>query len=173
MLEFMNREEFDQYGLSDRIRDCEPNLHSFNYITPMAVCIEAMIKSTWLEYKKGSLIEDAEELPMAKVYNDNCYKDFRHWLSAKYGIEKDLMHDVYLQIHKESNKYKHHLQRFPKRGYAEKRARFVHLYNFTVKFFEYKTGEEAPPWSEEEFSDLLKPDDARIIEHVNTLMTMR
>ena len=173
MLEFMNRDEFDQYCLSARIGDCEPNLVRFNYITPMAVCIETMIKSAWLEFKKGSIVEDAEEMNMGKLLADAEYRSFRKWLKEQYDIDEELIGDVHTTIHKESNTYKHHLSRIPKRNSSQKKVRFECFYKFTSKYYKQKTGEDAPPWSDDSFEILMKQDDDGIIRRTDKLMAKR
>ena len=170
MLEFMNRDEFAQYCLSARIGDCEPNLLAFNYITPMAVCIETMVKSAWLEFKTDAIVEDAEEMNMGKLLADAQYKSFRKWLNEQYDINEELIGSVHTTIHKESNKFKHHLSRIPKRNSSEKKTRFECFYRFTSKYYKQKTGEDAPPWSDDGFDMLMKQDEDEIIRRANRLM---
>ena len=60
MLEFMNTPSCNHYYLVHRIKDCEKNLTAFNYATPMAICIEAMLKNILHLYDKSLDIQDIE-----------------------------------------------------------------------------------------------------------------
>ena len=173
MLEFMNRKEVDDYSLYARIGDCELNLIAFNYVTPMAVCVETIVKTAWLEYSKKASVEDAEDMNMGKLYGDVNYKRFRQWFKENYDIDEELINDVHISIHKESNTFKHHLYRIPKRNYDQRKIRFMCFYRFLSKYYKQKTGEEAPPWSDEKFDKLMKLDEDRIIRCANRLMAMR
>ena len=180
MLEFMNRPEFYQrdYFLASRIGDCEPNLLSFNYITPMAICVEAMVKSALIKFDNRITEDEAGNVSLynllfnPKVEEVRQYLPFRKWFKEQYDIDNDLLNEVKRLI-KESNKYKHSLLIPDKRNKDKKKPYFLCFYSFTAKYFEHKTGEEAPPWDDAQYDDLMRPDDERSIDQANRLMKMR
>ena len=168
MLEFMNKSVFNAYYLNARFEDCEPNLLSFNYITPMAICIEAMVKIAWLEYSGNSNVYDIGYKELAKLLDD---EKFKVWLEKQYDINSTLIKDINIQIRKESNKFKHSLSEISKRHYSQKEKRFKCFYEFTAKYYKKKTGEEAPPWSEKKFFELMAPEEERIARCTDTVFS--
>ena len=176
MLDFMDRPLFYSYSLSARFGDCEPNLLSFNYITPMAVCVEAMVKSAWLEYDKRISEDYAETVSLFDLLfnkeDDKArqYTPFRKWFREQYDLDKDLLDDIDKLIRKEANKYKHSLLPLSKRNKAQKRNSFNCFYRFSAKYYKKITGEDAPSWDENKFDELMQTDDERSIRCAGRLM---
>ena len=168
MLQFMKRKSVNFYYLNNRFGDCEPNLICFNYITPMAVCVETMIKSMWIEYKN----EPPDDIETRQLYVFLHDSGFRTWMREQYDISEKLVDDVDRLIRKESNKFKHSLTGIPTRSVEQKKTSFYCFYSFSAKYYKKKTGEDAPEWSESDFYDLMKPEiekSTRKIYHVSEI----
>ena len=152
MLEFMNKRTFNGYYISARVGDCEPNLVCFNYITPMAICVETVLKATWIEYKNPKFVDEAEDIQLDSLLKDET---FINWLGENYSIPKQIIERIDRDIRKEANKYKHSLLVLPLRSVEQKKSRFECFYQFLALYYKKKTGLEAPPWSDKAYYSLV------------------
>ena len=180
MLKFMDCFEIRKdYNLAARIRDCEPNLFSFNYLSPMAVCIEAMVKSAWLDFNPKASPDEAGEITLYNLMfnkkDDEIrqYKPFRKWFKDKYDIDQNLLNDVDRLIRVDSNKFKHHLPPPGQRNPDQIKPSFECFYKFAAKYYEQKTGIKAPPWDESKYAELTQSEDERVNRHTDIMMSMR
>lgn len=182
MLEFMDVPSVNSYHLNARIKDCEPNLFSFNFITPMAICLEAMIKLTYLEYAEEKHIRvsiydlevdqsssGGEKYSLGTIIRK---ENFTCWLQEKYGISQSLIGKI-KTLNTENNHYKHSLQNITKKSPEEKKSFFEPFYIFSAKYFEHKTGKKAPPWSEDEYNKLMAPEIEKVSRRFEAILYRR
>ena len=157
MLEFVKKgKECKQYCFPQRVADCESSLMLFNYLTPMAICVEMIIKDASIK---------------AKVYYDEteCDKDTRTSLITliderkvrdelhEWGMNDFLINNVRDKIYNPNNDYKHHLVLDPRiPSPSEKLVIFKVFYSFLSYYYFHKTGNAAPRWNEKECAKLFE-----------------
>ena len=170
MLEFMKGVSINEYCLPERFRDCVPNLLAFNCYTPMAICLEAMLKLDYLRYAEEKHIpfsiydfddpDTRSDYSLGKLLK---LKPFTSWLQERYGIDQDDI--ITLQaLNKQNNDYKHSLQKIRKiKNPAQKKEIVKTFYEFSAKYYEHRSSKQAPPWPIEEYEKLVAPESEDVI----------
>ena len=154
MLEFVSTSQFNRYGFRSRLKDCEPSLVLYNYVTPMAVCVEALLKQLWMEYENITIVDkELEDLTLQYLLRD---QGFAKWLNNQYSFSQSLLDELDVYIRKESNTFKHKLTDIPSRTIEEKKNRFKCFYVFLAQYYKKKTGKDAPSWSDAEYESLVQ-----------------
>ena len=180
MLEFMNERSVNFCYLSARFQDCEPNMLSFNFITTMAICLEVMLKLAFLEYAEDKQLRvgiydleenkkrDGDTYTLGTIIRNDT---FVTWLERKYGISQKLVENL-KALNTENNHFKHSLQKIKKKGPIEKKAFFKPFYEFSAKYYEHRTGRNAPPWQEEEYNKLMNTEYKRVYRRSEIILSV-
>ena len=163
MLEFMEDRKVNEKHLPERFRDCIPNLLAFNCYTPMAICLEAMLKLDYLQYAEEKTMRfSSYEFDNPEISSDYSLgkllktKPFTLWLQGRYGMSQSDI--ITLQaLNKKNNDYKHSLERIDKKkNPAQKKELVKAFYEYSARFYEHRTdNKQAPPWPNEEYEKLV------------------
>ena len=153
MLEFINTPSCNQYYLVNRINDCEKNLTSFNYATPMAICIEAMLKNILYEYDKTLSEEEIEDRKLSDLLRDQY---LRNLLEKNFNISSRLLDNIDHGIRVVNNQYKHSLKYLVKPSLRQKKDYFYQFFIFASKYYEHFSEKKAPDWDDSLFDSLIE-----------------
>lgn len=170
LLEFLETEEFNNYNLKDRIGDCEPSLTMFNWITPMAICIEAILRITCIDYGIDKHYTYKEFRDM-HIYDLISIKEIEEILHD-WGINGVTIKGVKTLNH-DNNTYKHALQIVQPLTLTEKKARFRTFYTFVSGYYFYCTGKKAPTWNDIEYARLIRKETEEYKEREQLLFGKR
>ena len=169
LLEFLETEEFNNYNLKDRIGDCEPSLTMFNWITPMAICIEAILKIACIDFGiDRQLGKDFDDMHIFKLINNEKVKK----ILSSWGINGVTINGVKTLNH-DNNTYKHALQIVQPLTLTEKKARFRTFYTFVSGYYFYCTGKKAPTWNDIEYARLIRKETEEYKEREQLLFGKR
>lgn len=170
LLEFLETEEFEKYNFKERIGDCEPSLTMFNWVTPMAICIEAILRIACIEYG------------IDKHYTDKEFRDMHIYALISIIEIKKILHDWGITdvtitgvktLNYDNNTYKHALQIVHPLNPTEKKVRFRTFYSFVSGYYYYCTGKKAPSWNDIEYARLIRKETEEYKEREQLLFGTR
>lgn len=157
MLEFVNKgKECKQYSFPNRVADCESSLMFFNFLTPMAICVEMIIKDASIKagvYSDETECDSDTRTSLITLIDDRKVRDELH----EWGMNDWLIENVKAKIYTPNNDYKHHLVLDPWIPGPDERLKiFYFFYGFLSAYYEHKTGNTAPRWNEKECAKLFE-----------------
>ena len=151
MLDFLNNSKCNSYFLIERLNDCETSLSFFNYVTPMAICIEAILKITGQHLDLDYTDDELDNAALKTLLMDNkIKKELYNW-----GIKQTLIDNIDSTIREKNNDYKHSLIKIKKPSPTERFKMFKLFYEFVSFYYEHCTGKQAPAWDDRLFDSLL------------------